>query len=460
MVKVKDSVGSDRSVLWFRRDLRLSDNGALFAAARAGAVLPLFVVDPRLMRSSIGPRAGWMLASVRALAHDLESHGAHLVIRVGDPAEVVPAVAREIEADAVRISADYAPYGRARDHRVRAALGEIPLIEDDTPYAVELDGLRTRHGEAYRVFTPFYRAWSDRGWPAPIPSDPGATTWLSAPSDPLPDPRTADAGLTLPDAGEWAAAQRWRAFGKHSSSYSTERDRPDLDTTSRMSPYLKVGAVHPRTLLARLGPDDATYRKELAWREFYAAALSRWPESAHHYFQPMLSGLHYVEGEELAESLSAWQEGRTGYPLVDAGMRQLLAEGWMHNRVRMVVASFLVKDLRVEWMHGARHFMAHLIDGDLASNQHGWQWAAGCGTDAAPYFRIFNPTTQAKNVDPDGDYVRRWVPELRGLTAETIHEPWLLPDGPPAPYPLPIVDHAAARLATLADYEALRKRHS
>ncbi|WP_300678260.1 deoxyribodipyrimidine photo-lyase [Nocardioides sp.] len=454
-----DGSGGSRSVLWFRRDLRLRDHGALLSAARAGEVLPLFVIDPRLMHSAAGPRADWVLASVAALAADLATYGATLVIRVGDPARVVPEVAREIDASAVYITGDYAPYGRARDAAVATALGPIPLLSKDIPYAVEVDAVRTRNGEGFKVFGPFYRAWLAQGWHPPFRHDPGAVAWIDVATDPVPAVGSTH-GVTLPEAGEWAAAAQWQRFRSSTTTYDTDRDRPDLEGTSRMSPYLKIGAVHPRTLLAQLGPADAVFRKELAWREFYASVLSLRPDTAYGYFQPLLRGLDYARGPELEENLSAWKEGRTGFPLVDAGMRQLLAEGWMHNRVRMLVASFLVKDLRVEWTHGARHFMDHLIDGDIASNQHGWQWTAGSGTDAAPYFRVFNPTKQAQTFDPHGDYVRRWVPELRALSAETIHEPWLLPEGPPAPYPPPIVDHAEARRATLADYNALRQRQN
>jgi deoxyribodipyrimidine photo-lyase len=264
--------------------------------------------------------------------------------------------------------------------------------------------------------------------------------------------------MELPAAGEAAAWETWERFREGLDRYDETRDRPDLNLTSRLSPYLRFGLIHPRSLLAELGPADETFRKELAWREFYAAVLSRWPATAHDYVQPRLKELPYAEGDHLVERLTAWQDGRTGYPLVDAGMRQLLAEGWMHNRVRMLVASFLVKDLGVEWTHGARHFMRHLVDGDLASNQHGWQWAAGTGTDAAPYIRIFNPTTQARRFDPDGVYIRRWVPELRGVDDRFVHEPWRAPAASTTGYPAPIVDHAEARLRALADYEEVRRR--
>lgn len=431
------------ALLWFRRDLRLGDHPALLAAADAGPVVPVFVLDDELLGPSGAARQAFLLRSLRALDADLRQHGPGLVVRHGRPEDVVPALAAEVGATSVHISADFAPYGAARDERVAAALGGVPLVATGSPYAVAPGRLRTGAGQPYKVFTPFSKAWVDHGWRAPAASDPAAVDWVGAPSDPWPD--EPDLGeIALPVAGEAAGLKRWRDFA--GTPYDDIRDRPDLDETSRLSTYLRWGAIHPRTLLAdlarQLNAGDhhaAVFRKELAWREFHAHVLHHWPATARDYFKPDLKGLPYVEGSDLDERLAAWAAGRTGYPIVDAGMRQLLAEGWMHNRVRMIVASFLVKDLHVEWTHGARHFMEHLVDGDLASNQHNWQWVAGCGTDAAPYFRIFNPTTQGKKFDPHGDYCRRWVPELDS-----------------AAYPAPIVDHAAQRAETLAAYQELR----
>jgi deoxyribodipyrimidine photo-lyase len=286
-------------------------------------------------------------------------------------------------------------------------------------------------------------------------------SWRPADSEDLPEEPEAAADLRLPEAGERAAHAAWEEFTARLHDYERDRDRVDLDGTSRLSAYLKLGNLHPRTLLADLphgwGAEGGdAFRRELAWREFYAAVLHARPESAREYLHPQLRAMPYASGRALSQRLGAWEHGETGYPIVDAGMRQLLVEGWLPNRVRMVVASFLVKDLHVEWTHGARHFMRHLVDGDLASNQHNWQWVAGCGTDAAPYFRIFNPVTQAKRFDPSGDYVRRWVPELADVAGALVHEPWRLPD-PPADYPGPIVDHATERAASLAAYEALRR---
>jgi deoxyribodipyrimidine photo-lyase len=450
------------TVLWFRRDLRLLDHPALLAAAAGGQrVVPLFVLDDALLGPAGDARVAFLLRSLGALDADLREHGPGLVVRRGGPEEVVPAVVAETGAASVHISADYGSYGAARDARVAAALGAVPLVATGSPYAVAPGRVLTGTGRPFQVFTPFYRAWIRHGWRAPAASDPRAVTWAEASGERLPDEPAGAADLHLPEAGERAAHAAWAAFrdrADRADRYAAERDRPDLDGTTRLSPYLKLGAIHPRTLLADLGPHDDALRTELAWREFYAAVLHHWPASARDYFRPQLRALPYVTGDVLTRRLEAWRRGRTGYPLVDAGMRQLLAEGWMHNRVRMVVASFLVKDLKVEWTHGARHFLRHLVDGDLASNQHNWQWVAGSGTDAAPYVRIFNPVTQSRRFDPDGTYLRRWVPELRELATEHVHEPWKAPGGPPGGYPGPIVDHGEERAAALADYERLRRQ--
>lgn len=431
------------SILWFRRDLRLGDHPALLAAAAEGPVLPLFVLDPALWGPSGDVRRAYLVRTLRALDASLRRFGPGLVVRTGRPEQVVPALVAEVDARAVHVSADFGPYGAARDGRVEQELGEVPLVRTGSPYAVAPGRVLTGDGGPYKVFTPFHKAWVAHGWRAPAESDPATVDWVGAPGEALPDEPDVS-GVELPEAGEAAALARWEAW--RGTPYEDVRDRPDLDATSRLSPDLRWGTIHPRTVLAGLdarNPHAATFRKELAWREFHAHVLHHWPASARDYFRPELRDLPYVTGAELERRLDAWAQGRTGYPIVDAGMRQLLAEGWMHNRVRMIVASFLVKDLHVEWQHGARHFMRHLVDGDLASNQHNWQWVAGCGTDAAPYFRIFNPTTQGRKFDPDGAYVRRWLPELTDPAAGA--------------YPEPIVDHAEQRAATLEAYQLLRR---
>lgn len=443
------------AIWWIRRDLRLHDQPALLAAADAGPVLPVFVLDDTLLAPSGAPRRSFLARALASLDERLRQFGPGLVIRHGDPVEVIPALTAETQAASVHISADYGPYGTRRDAAVRTALQDVPLIATGSPYAVAPGRVLTQSGRPFQVFTPFYRAWLQHGWRPPADSDPGAIAWHGAPSLPLPEP---DPSLELPDASEDGALRAWHAFHETGlADYPARRDRPDLAGTSRLSPYLRWGLLHPRTLLAELGPDDDVFRKELAWREFYAAVLAQWPASARTYFRPELAGLPYVEGNLRRQRLDAWQQGRTGYPIVDAAMRQLERTGWMHNRLRMIVASFLVKDLQVEWQFGARHFMRMLVDGDLASNQHGWQWAAGSGTDAAPYFRIFNPTTQGKRYDPQGDFVRSWIPELEHLPGVSAHEPWSAPEGYARDYPIQIVDHAEQRAAALEAYAALRR---
>ena len=466
---------SSPSVLWFRRDLRRGDHPALLAAqgaaGRGGAVVALFVLDPVLWDGAGPVRRAWLAASLRALDDGL---GGRLVLRVGDPAQVVPGVVREAEAGSVHLTRETTGYGVRRDRRVRSAVaglkdggevedpGRTEWVETGTPYAVGPGLVRTRQGEPYKVFTPFARAWREHGWPAPAPS-PGPLDLVDLPSDDraarmLEESLAADDLPQLPPAGEAAAVRRWREFREDSlAAYRQDRDRPAVDGTSRLSAYLKIGALHPRTLLAGLaqehGEGAETFVTELAWREFYADVLHHQPASAWSDLRPGLVGLRYDEPED---AVLAWQQGRTGYPMVDAGMRQLLGVGWMHNRVRMITASFLTKDLHVWWPVGARWFLDRLVDGDLASNNHGWQWVAGTGTDAAPYFRVFNPVTQGEKFDPDGAYVRRWVPELRHLPGVAAHRPWDHEDGYAHDYPRRIVDHAEERRDALARYEAAR----
>jgi len=447
---------SSTAVMWFRRDLRLEDNPALLeACAGASGVLLLFVVDPRLWEPAGPARRAYLAASLARLD---ESVGGRLVVRHGDPAREVVRAAAETGARTVHVAADFGPYGSRRDRTVEEALAAhgVELRRTGSAYAVAPGRVVNGSGEGYKVFTPFARAWAEHGWRAPAGRPTPEQRWLTARSDGVPQ-ASAPNGLTLPSAGEEAAHRRWREFLESVAEYDDARDRPDLDGTSRMSVHLKWGEIHPRTLLADLGArrskGAATYRSELAWREFYADVLHRRPDTARDYLRREFASMEY---DDPGDDLAAWQEGRTGFPIVDAGMRQLRATGWMHNRVRMIVASFLVKDLHLEWQHGARHFMRWLVDGDLASNQHGWQWVAGCGTDAAPYFRVFNPTAQGQKFDPDGAYVRRWVDELADVDKAYIHEPSTQPGGLPEGYPPPLLDHAEERREALARLERMK----
>ena len=432
------------AVMWFRRDLRLADNPALLDAVAAGdgRVVALFVLDPLLWDQAGAPRRDHLTASLRSLS---ESVGGRLVVRRGDPVEVVPAVAAEVEAASVHVSADHGPYGQRRDAAVEKALG-CPLAATGSPYAVAPGRVLTQQGSPYQVFTPYFRAWLDHGWRQPVDA-PDRVEWVDLTSDELPAVDMV--------AGEPAARTQWERYLGEVAEYGDVRDRPDLDATSRMSVPLKYGEIHPRTMLADLARKRSAgaegYRRELAWREFCAELLAGHPEAA---WKPVRAEFERMEYDEPGDAFEAWCDGLTGYPIVDAGMRQLAETGFMHNRVRMVVASFLVKDLHVHWKFGARWFMRNLLDGDLASNSLNWQWVAGCGADASPYFRIFNPTTQGLKFDPQGDYVRRWVPELADLPGKTAHEPWKSSDA--VDYPQPIVDHAEARQESLRRYAALR----
>ncbi len=454
------------TVMWFRRDLRLADLPALHAAAADGArVVPLFVVDPAFAMSG-APRRAFMADALQALD---ESMGGTLVYRHGDPADVVPALAAEVGAQGVYVSRDYAPYGRARDAAVTAALGLLGarLHGVGSPYAVPPGEVNKGDGTQYAVFTPFSKAWRAVGWGPPL--DVPDVHWLGAPKVPCDgpptrpntnvDPRLRSSARPASESAyaRWEAASevgahaQWQQFLPAMPKYRELRNMPAVDGTSRLSAALRWGLVHPRQLIADLEPSAGadTFASELAWREFYADVLFRKPVTARENLNQRMNAMAVDTDAGARHRLERWTAGQTGYPIVDAGMRQLLASGWMHNRVRMLVASFLVKDLHLPWQWGARHFMRYLVDGDLASNSHGWQWTAGTGTDASPYFRIFNPTTQALRFDPDGDYVRRWVVELADVGGGAVHDLGRLrPDG----YPLPMVDHAVERDEALHRY--------
>lgn len=472
------------SVVWFRRDLRIGDHPAISAAAHAssaGRLVGLFVLDPVLWRDKPSARQEWLRQSLVSLDASL---GGNLLIVRGRPADVVPAVAAAAGAASVHISADFGSYGMRRDAEVSQSLAAqgIALIADGSPYAVDPGLILTQTGTRYRVFTPYYRAWARHGWQRPDPGparrpqwflpEANAITAASMPAQQLP-------GLAPGSpwaVGETAALKRWQLFVDSAlSGYRNGRDLPALDGTSGLSASLRFGEVHPRTLLADLADaahgdahGDAaasieTFRKELAWREFYADVWDENPGSSKWSLDGRFdSDLELDKGAEAEAKFLAWTQGATGYPFVDAGMRQLRAEGWMHNRLRMITASFLVKSLHLPWQDGAAWFFARLRDGDAASNQHGWQWTAGCGTDAAPFHRIFNPLRQGLAFDPDGDYVRRWIPELSDFAGASAHEPWksagTLGGPDPRGYPDPIVDLKAERDEALRRFRALPPR--
>lgn len=444
---------SSTSILWLRRDLRLHDLPSLAAAAEHGKVLPVFILDDRLLAES-SVRTACLL---RALHSAQESYDGHIVIRSGRAEDVLPELARQAGAATIHISAESQPWGRIRDQRVRNALGDdVELIATGSPYAVSPGTLYNKSNKPFQVFTPFSKAWRDHGWPGPadVPRHLAFADGLDGRD--IPDPPVVD--VDLPEVGERAALERWADFLDVIDHYDEARDLPAVDGTSQLSMHLKFGTVHPRTLLAEVDQRHRSHRRfatELAWREFYADVLWHNPESECHDLKPGLQDIPYDDPETdqaVAARFAAWRDGRTGFPFVDAGMRQLTATGWMHNRLRMVVASFLTKDLHIWWPHGARYFMEWLRDGDPASNSHGWQWTAGTGTDASPYFRVFNPVTQGLRFDPDGAFVRQWIPELRHLDGKRAHEPWEHEDGYAHGYPERIVDHAVERDVTLERY--------
>ena len=474
------------AIVWFRRDLRLHDHPALTAAlAEHGAVVALFVVDDLLLggRWPAPNRISFMLGSARELAAALEARGGRLVVRRGRPVEVVAGLAREIGAGWVHVSRDYAPYGRARDAATARALAGVgaELVSHPGLLIREPEEIHTQAGGRYAVFTPFRRSWERAPLreivpaPARVPFPAG----VSLPGGPGRIPEDAELGAMptarrelLPEPGEAAARRRlaaWLAPGPlHLDGYARRRDLPGEEGTSRLSADLRWGTLSPLEVLrrsARPGDGPITFASELAWRDFYAHLLWWEPRLVREPFDRRTERLPWSDDPV---GVQAWREGRTGYPVVDAAMRQLAATGWMHNRARMIAASFLAKDLLVDWRIGEHHFMEHLVDGDPAANNGGWQWAASTGADAQPWFRIFNPVAQGRRFDPDGAYVRRWVPELRGVPPAFVHEPWRMTTEEQAAagcrigddYPAPIVDHADARVRALAAWDSIRRSPS
>jgi deoxyribodipyrimidine photo-lyase len=464
-----------RGIHWFRNDLRLHDNTALEAlVSRVDEWLPVFVIDPRIAGSgdSETPRVRFLLDCVDRLGRALEKRGVPLIVRAGRPDRVLPRLLRETRAELLSFNEDVTPFARQRDEvvRRRAEKQGVQLLSRVDHVVLPAAEVRTGTGTAYSVYSPYRKTWWRRWHEAPRrpirmsrlpPPIPGFS------SDPLVGSRPSDSGssgIRLPTGGEEAGKRRLDRFLETAvGRYHEDRDRPDRDGTSRLSPYLRFGAISVRRCFERaeeaaaaepsLRQGIAKWLDELIWREFYSAILEENPRVMRESHRPEYE--HVVWNDDLA-GFEAWCDGRTGFPFVDAGMRQLRATGWMHNRARMVVASFLSKDLLIDWREGERFFFEHLVDGDPASNNGGWQWAASTGTDAQPYFRIFNPIAQGRRWDPEGRYVRRWVPELRDLPDAQVHAPWEA--GRPVDYPPPRVDHAERRVLAIERYRDARQR--
>jgi deoxyribodipyrimidine photo-lyase len=469
-------------VVWFREDLRLSDHPALHAAAKAGApAICLYVLDEGTARPPGGAARWWLAQSLSALQASLQSADAQLVLRKGNAAEIIARIARECEAGAVYWNDIAQAPHRAVAERVKAALAEIGVASQcfAGDLLVAPENIRNKENRGLRVFTPFWRRVQALGDPrSPLP----------APKKLMAGPRLASDALeswqlepTHPDwagglreswkPGEAAAQQRLKSFLANAADYASERDRPDREGTSKLSPHLRFGEISPRQVWhaarfaaaehPRLASDIDKFLSELGWREFCRHLLYDMPDLAERNLQSSFDAFPWKRD---AKALRAWQRGLTGYPIVDAGMRELWHTGVMHNRVRMVVASFLVKHLLIDWREGEKWFWDTLVDADAGSNPANWQWVAGCGADAAPYFRVFNPILQGEKFDPDGDYVRRWVPELVRLPNKLVHQPW---EATPLElaaadielgktYPQAIIDHKAGRERALKAYASIR----
>ena len=475
---------------WFRQDLRLADNPAILAALERGArIAPIYILDPSETSpwAPGGASRWWLHESLRVLDAGLRDRGSRLVLRRGDPATVLRDLRTETGAEAVAWNRCYEPAAIARDTAIKADLTArgIDVKSTNASLLFEPWGVRTKAGGPFRVYTPFWRACRDDA--SRIEASRPAPETIAGPEQ-WPASDHLDDWALLPTKPDWAGGLRagWtpgeagaqerliRFLDDRLAHYADERNRPDIDGTSSLSPHLHWGEIGPRqvwqAVLARLADgrldrreDQAeTFLKELVWREFSYHLLYHFPHLPEQPLDARFNAFPWHRDDALT---AAWQRGRTGYPIVDAGMRQLWHTGWMHNRVRMIVASFLVKHLLQPWQQGAAWFWDTLVDADLASNSASWQWVAGCGADAAPYFRIFNPVLQGQRFDPEGDYVRRWVPELEALRATDIHQPWQAPPAVLAEagvrlgltYPQPVVDHKAARQRALGAFESVKQ---
>jgi deoxyribodipyrimidine photo-lyase len=465
----------DAGLVWFRRDLRVADHAALAAALRScRRVHCVFVYDRAILDALLADglradrRVEFIHAAVEALDEALRERGGALTIIHGMAADAVPALARQLGVDAVFANTDYEPYATARDTAVARALAEqgrrLALLKDQVIF--EKSEVMTGSGTPFSVFTPYRNAWMKRLGAADLAAHEADFAALAPPDGPPARPTLADLGfaptnlseLRLP-LGESGARELLDDFMARIDAYRATRDFPAVRGPSYLSVHLRFGTISVRELVRRArahaSEGAATWLSELVWRDFYQMILWHHPHVVERAFRPEYDRIAWETGAQAEEHFHAWCEGRTGYPIVDAGMRQLNTTGYMHNRLRMITASFLTKDLGIDWRRGERYFAQRLNDYDLAANNGGWQWAASTGCDAQPYFRIFNPVTQSEKFDPEGGFIRRYVPELAALDASRVHAPWLAP-APPLSYPAPLVDHAEARALTLQRYQRAR----
>lgn len=450
-------------LFWFRRDLRLNDNTALRAALETGLpIVPVYILsDWQNIHSWTGaPRQEFLCGALESLSKNLQAIGGRLIIRKGRADEELAKLSAETGAQEVYFNRDPDPFGKLMEKRLAEIGLQIHSFKDVVIH--EEREVLTGSGDPFRVFTPYSKAWAKLPKPSPQPAPKHLQTPESVRSLPLPTLETwgLSKAADIIELGERAARKRLDSFlAGPIFRYGTQRDFAAADSTSRLSADLRFGTLSIREIYWRCvkaadtaSLDDRksiqTYINELVWREFYMAILANWPEVLDSEFNPKFRGMEWLEN---TEGFRRWCEGMTGFPIVDAGMRQLKATGFMHNRLRMIVAMFLTKDLHIDWRTGERFFMQHLVEGEIASNNGGWQWSAGTGADAAPYFRIQNPWSQTKRYDPEGLFIKKWVPELRDVHPSKFVEP---PQGLPLAkgYPLPMLDHSVERDVALARY--------